>query len=163
MTPILRLEEGGGGPAPLRGLFVQWVQIGDGSVSPGPGVGPTVAIGEELGLLVNAKAAGKGKVSCVVVQPDGSEVEAQVLENEDGTFDIFYATPAPGNYAIYVRFGGENIPRSPFKVMVRGPSLTYINAKIISFHINDSVRLMMSSFRSSLLFWFLLPISTGNV
>uniref|UniRef100_A0A8D0AQB8 Filamin B n=1 Tax=Sander lucioperca TaxID=283035 RepID=A0A8D0AQB8_SANLU len=73
----------------------------------------------ELGLVVNAKAAGKGKVSCVVVQPDGSEVEAEVLENEDGTFDIFYTAPAPGNYVIYVRFGGENIPRSPFKVMVR--------------------------------------------
>uniref|UniRef100_A0A672YRV6 Filamin B n=1 Tax=Sphaeramia orbicularis TaxID=375764 RepID=A0A672YRV6_9TELE len=83
----------------------------------GPGVGPTVAIGEELGLVVNAKAAGKGKVSCVVVQPDGSEVEAEVLENEDGTFDIFYTAPAPGNYVIYVRFGGENIPHSPFKVM----------------------------------------------
>uniref|UniRef100_A0A667XTF4 Filamin B n=1 Tax=Myripristis murdjan TaxID=586833 RepID=A0A667XTF4_9TELE len=85
----------------------------------GPGVGPTVAIGEELGLVVNAKAAGKGKVCCVVVQPDGSEVEAEVLENEDGTFDIFYTAPAPGNYFIYVRFGGENVPRSPFKVMVR--------------------------------------------
>lgn len=85
----------------------------------GPGVGPTVAIGEELGLVVNAKGAGKGKVSCVVVQPDGSEVEAEVLENEDGTFDIFYTALAPGNYVIYVRFGGENIPRSPFKVMVR--------------------------------------------
>lgn len=82
-------------------------------------MGPTVAIGEELGLVVNAKGAGKGKVSCVVVQPDGSEVEAEVLENEDGTFDIFYTAPAPGNYVIYVRFGGENIPRSPFKVMVR--------------------------------------------
>lgn len=68
---------------------------------------------------MNAKGAGKGKVSCVVVQPDGSEVEAEVLENEDGTFDIFYTAPAPGNYVIYVRFGGENIPRSPFKVMVR--------------------------------------------
>lgn len=85
---------------------------------PGPGVGPTVAIGQELGLVVNAKGAGKGKVSCVVVQPDGSEVEAEVLENEDGTFDIFYTAPAPGNYVIYVRFGGENIPRSPFRVMV---------------------------------------------
>lgn len=80
-------------------------------------MGPTVAIGEELGLVVNAKGAGKGKVSCVVVQPDGSEVEAEVMENEDGTFDIFYTAPAPGNYVIYVRFGGENIPRSPFKVM----------------------------------------------
>lgn len=84
----------------------------------GPGVGPTVAIGEELGLQVNAKGAGKGKVSCVVVQPDGSEVEAEVVENEDGTFDIFYTAPAPGSYVIYVRFGGENIPRSPFKVTV---------------------------------------------
>lgn len=77
-----------------------------------------MAIGEELGLQVNAKGAGKGKVSCVVVQPDGSEVEAEVVENQDGTFDIFYTAPAPGNYVIYVRFGGENIPRSPFKVMV---------------------------------------------
>lgn len=84
----------------------------------GPGRGPTVATGEELGMVVNTKDAGKGKVSCVVVQPDGSEVEAQVLENEDGTFDIFYTAPAPGNYVIYVRFGGENIPHSPFNVTV---------------------------------------------
>ncbi|KAJ0050245.1 hypothetical protein NL108_014312 [Boleophthalmus pectinirostris] len=83
----------------------------------GSGVGPTVAIGEELGLSVNASGAGKGKVSCVVVQPDGTEVEAEVIENQDGTFDIFYTAPAPGNYVIYVRFGGENIPHSPFKVM----------------------------------------------
>lgn len=81
-------------------------------------MGPTVAIGEELGLKVNTKGAGKGKVSCVVVQPDGSEVEAEVVENDDGTFDIFYTAPEPGSYVIYVRFGGENIPRSPFKVTV---------------------------------------------
>lgn len=85
-------------------------------------MGPTVAIGAELGLVVNAKGAGKGKVSCVVVQPDGSEVEAEVVENEDGTFDIFYTAQEPGNYVIYVRFGGENIPRSPFNVMVRAHS-----------------------------------------
>lgn len=77
-----------------------------------------MAIGEELGMVVSTKGAGRGKVSCVVVQPDGSEVEAQVLENEDGTFDIFYTAPAPGNYVIYVRFGGEDVPHSPFKVTV---------------------------------------------
>lgn len=71
-------------------------------------------------MVVTTKGAGKGKVSCVVVQPDGSEVEAEVLENEDGTFDIFYTAPAPGNYVIYVRFGGENIPHSPFNVVVSG-------------------------------------------
>ncbi|KAM6979784.1 LOW QUALITY PROTEIN: filamin B a [Aplochiton taeniatus] len=82
----------------------------------GPGIGPTVAIGEELGFVVNAKAAGKGKVCCVVVTPDGSEVTAEVIENEDGTFDMFYTAATPGSYVIYVRFGGENVPKSPFKV-----------------------------------------------
>ncbi|MEQ2194387.1 hypothetical protein XENOCAPTIV_028615 [Xenoophorus captivus] len=112
----------GGDDIPASPYRVRATASGDASkcTVTGPGVGPTVAIGEELGLVVNAKGAGKGKVSCVVVQPDGSEVEAEVLENEDGTFDIFYTALAPGNYAIYVRFGGENIPRSPFKVMVRG-------------------------------------------
>ncbi|KAM6947498.1 filamin B a [Lycodopsis pacificus] len=109
----------GGDDIPASPYRVRATATGDASkcTVTGPGVGPTVTIGEELGLVVNAKAAGKGKVSCVVVQPDGSEVEAEVLENEDGTFDIFYTAPAPGNYVIYVRFGGENIPRSPFKVM----------------------------------------------
>ncbi|XP_030274937.1 filamin-B-like isoform X1 [Sparus aurata] len=109
----------GGDDIPASPYRVRASASGDASkcTVTGPGVGPTVAIGEELSLVVNAKGAGKGKVSCVVVQPDGSEVEAEVLENEDGTFDIFYTALAPGNYVIYVRFGGENIPRSPFKVM----------------------------------------------
>ncbi|XP_060926160.1 filamin-B isoform X1 [Limanda limanda] len=109
----------GGDDIPASPYRVRATATGDASkcTVTGPGVGPTVAIGEELGLVVNATGAGKGKVSCVVVQPDGSEVEAEVLENEDGTFDIFYTAPAPGNYVIYVRFGGENVPRSPFKVM----------------------------------------------
>ncbi|XP_065811298.1 filamin-B isoform X2 [Labrus bergylta] len=110
----------GGDDIPASPYRVRATASGDASkcTVTGPGVGPTVAIGEEVGLVVNTKGAGKGKVSCVVVQPDGSEVEAEVLENEDGTFDIFYTALAPGNYVIYVRFGGENIPRSPFKVMV---------------------------------------------
>ncbi|KAM9365728.1 LOW QUALITY PROTEIN: filamin-B-like [Pholidichthys leucotaenia] len=109
----------GGDDVPASPYRVRATATGDASkcTVTGPGVGSTVAMGEELGLVVNAKAAGKGKVSCVVVQPDGSEVEAEVLENEDGTFDIFYTAPVPGNYVIYVRFGGENIPRSPFRVM----------------------------------------------
>ncbi|XP_049441714.1 filamin-B isoform X1 [Epinephelus fuscoguttatus] len=109
----------GGDDIPASPYKVRATATGDASkcTVTGPGVGPTVATGAALGLVVNAKGAGKGKVSCVVVQPDGSEVEAEVMENEDGTFDIFYTAPAPGNYVIYVRFGGENIPRSPFKVM----------------------------------------------
>ncbi|XP_041835805.1 filamin-B isoform X2 [Melanotaenia boesemani] len=122
----------GGDDIPASPYRVRATATGDASkcIVTGPGVGPTVAIGEELGLVVNAKGAGKGKVSCMVVQPDGSEVEAEVLENEDGTFDIFYTAPAPGNYVIYVRFGGENVPHSPFKVMVTSDGYKSVNSSV---------------------------------
>ncbi|NWI29738.1 FLNA protein, partial [Sula dactylatra] len=83
------------------------------------GIGPTIQIGEETVITVDAKAAGKGKVTCTVCTPDGSEVDVDVVENADGTFDIFYTAPQPGKYVICVRFGGEHIPNSPFQVMVR--------------------------------------------
>lgn len=86
--------------------------------SAGAGIGPTIQIGEETVITVDAKAAGKGKVTCTVCTPDGSEVDVDVVENADGTFDIFYTAPQPGKYVICVRFGGEHIPNSPFQVMV---------------------------------------------
>ncbi|XP_066436816.1 filamin-A isoform X1 [Eleutherodactylus coqui] len=82
----------------------------------GAGIGPTIQIGEETVITVDAKAAGKGKVTCTVCTPDGTEVDVDVVENEDGTFDIFYTAPQPGKYVICVRFGGEHIPNSPFQV-----------------------------------------------
>lgn len=84
----------------------------------GPGIAPTVRTGEEVGFVVDAKSAGKGKVTCTVLTPDGTEAEADVVENEDGTYDIFYTAAKPGTYVIYVRFGGVDIPNSPFTVMV---------------------------------------------
>lgn len=74
--------------------------------------------GEEVGFVVDAKTAGKGKVTCTILTPDGTEAEADVIENEDGTYDIFYTAAKPGTYVIYVRFGGVDIPNSPFTVMV---------------------------------------------
>ena len=50
--------------------------------------------------------------------PEGAELDVDVVENEDGTFDIFYTAPQPGEYIICVRFGGEHIPNSPFQVTV---------------------------------------------
>lgn len=86
---------------------------------PGPGIAATVKTGEEVGFVVDAKSAGKGKVTCTVLTPEGAEAEAEVIENEDGTYDIYYTAAKPGTYIIYVRFGGVDIPNSPFTVMVR--------------------------------------------
>uniref|UniRef100_A0A8C8SLZ0 Filamin C n=1 Tax=Pelusios castaneus TaxID=367368 RepID=A0A8C8SLZ0_9SAUR len=88
----------------------------------GPGLsaclGPTIQIGEETVITVDAKAAGKGKVTCTVSTPDGAELDVDVVENHDGTFDIYYTAPEPGKYVITIRFGGELIPNSPFHVLV---------------------------------------------
>uniref|UniRef100_A0A4W6F8G5 Filamin C n=1 Tax=Lates calcarifer TaxID=8187 RepID=A0A4W6F8G5_LATCA len=88
------------------------------SVLSGSGIGPTIQIGEETVITVDAKAAGKGKVTCKVSTPDGAELDVDVVENADGTFDIYYTAPEPGKYVITIRFGGEHIPNSPFHVVV---------------------------------------------
>lgn len=80
-------------------------------------LGPSIQIGEETVITVDAKAAGKGKVTCKVSTPDGAELDVDVVENQDGTFDIYYTAPEPGKYIITIRFGGEHIPNSPFHVV----------------------------------------------
>ncbi|XP_031800606.1 filamin-A isoform X2 [Sarcophilus harrisii] len=109
----------GGDEIPLSPYRVRALPMGDASkcTVTGTGIGPTIQIGEETVITVDAKAAGKGKVTCTVCTPDGTEVDVDVVENEDGTFDIFYTAPQPGKYIICVRFGGEHIPNSPFQVM----------------------------------------------
>lgn len=99
----------------------------------GAGVGPTIQIGEQTVITVDAKAAGKGKVTCTVCTPDGAEVDVDVVENEDGTFDIFYTAPQPGKYVICVRFGGEHIPNSPFQVMVGKTNIYLLTWLVLTF------------------------------
>ncbi|KAG7221104.1 hypothetical protein INR49_017545 [Caranx melampygus] len=72
---------------------------------------------EDTVITVDAKAAGKGKVTCKVLTPQGMELDMDVVENHDGTFDIYYTAPEPGKYVITIRFGGQNIPKSPFHVV----------------------------------------------
>uniref|UniRef100_A0A672SJL9 Filamin C n=1 Tax=Sinocyclocheilus grahami TaxID=75366 RepID=A0A672SJL9_SINGR len=80
-------------------------------------LGPNIKIAEETFITVNAKAAGKGKVTCTVLTTNGMELDMDVAENPDGTFDIYYTAPEPGKYVITIRFGGQHIPKSPFQVM----------------------------------------------
>ncbi|XP_034027950.1 filamin-A isoform X4 [Thalassophryne amazonica] len=108
----------GGDEIPYSPYRIRALPTGDASkcTVTGAGIGPTIQIGEQTVITVDAKAAGKGKVTCSVCTPEGVELDVDVVENEDGTFDIFYTAPQPGEYVICVRFGGEHIPNSPFQV-----------------------------------------------
>ncbi|KFO62255.1 Filamin-A, partial [Corvus brachyrhynchos] len=110
----------GGDEIPASPFRVLAVPAGDASkcLVTGACLGPTIQIGEETVITVDAKAAGQGKVTCKVSTPDGAELDVDVVENHDGTFDIFYTAPEPGKYVITIRFGGEHVPNSPFHVMV---------------------------------------------
>ncbi|XP_014117405.1 PREDICTED: filamin-C isoform X2 [Pseudopodoces humilis] len=109
----------GGDEIPASPFRVLAVPSGDASkcLVTGACLGPTIQIGEETVITVDAKAAGQGKVTCKVSTPDGAELDVDVVENHDGTFDIFYTAPEPGKYVITIRFGGEHVPNSPFHVM----------------------------------------------
>ncbi|KAJ3597175.1 hypothetical protein NHX12_003575 [Muraenolepis orangiensis] len=79
---------------------------------------------EDTVITVDAKAAGKGKVTCKVLTPQGAELDMNVVENHDGTFHIYYTAPEPGKYVITIRFGGQNIPKSPFHVVASSEPVT---------------------------------------
>ncbi|MGH0157328.1 UNVERIFIED_CONTAM: hypothetical protein FKN15_069828 [Acipenser sinensis] len=110
----------GGDEIPYSPYRIHALPTGDASkcLVTGTGLGPTIQIGEETVITVDAKAAGKGKVTCKVSTPDGAELDVDVVENSDGTFDIYYTAPEPGKYVITIRFGGEHIPNSPFHVVL---------------------------------------------
>uniref|UniRef100_A0A8C2CFI5 Filamin C, gamma a (actin binding protein 280) n=1 Tax=Cyprinus carpio TaxID=7962 RepID=A0A8C2CFI5_CYPCA len=69
-------------------------------------------------LVLSKFPAGKGKVTCTVLTPNGMELYMDVTENPDGSFDIYYTAPEPGKYVITIRFGGKHIPKSPFQFYV---------------------------------------------
>ncbi|XP_062856326.1 filamin-C-like isoform X2 [Trichomycterus rosablanca] len=102
------------------------VSIGGHGVST---LGPNIQMHEETVLSVDAKAAGKGKVTCKVRTPNGGELDVDVMENRDGTFDIYYTAPEAGKYVITIRFGGQNIPNSPFTVQATKEPVVPVDTK----------------------------------
>uniref|UniRef100_A0A3Q3J7Y0 Calponin-homology (CH) domain-containing protein n=1 Tax=Monopterus albus TaxID=43700 RepID=A0A3Q3J7Y0_MONAL len=119
----------GGDEIPYSPYRIHALPTGDASkcLVTGSGIGPTIQIGEETVITVDAKAAGKGKVTCKVSTPDGAELDVDVVENTDGTFDIYYTAPEPGKYIITIRFGGEHIPDSPFHVVATDEPISPVN------------------------------------
>uniref|UniRef100_A0A3P8RUE7 Filamin C n=1 Tax=Amphiprion percula TaxID=161767 RepID=A0A3P8RUE7_AMPPE len=109
----------GGDEIPYSPYRIQSLPTGDASKCRVTGKKTTVhCTSEDTVITVDAKAAGKGKVTCKVLTPQGMELDMDVVENHDGTFDIYYTAPEPGKYVITIRFGGQNIPKSPFHVVV---------------------------------------------
>ena len=84
----------------------------------GSGLSPVIQIGEAYTITVDTRAAGQGNVTCHIRSANGNDLDIDIEDNNDGTFNIFYTPHNPGNYTIKIKFGGQEVPNGDVVVMV---------------------------------------------
>lgn len=85
----------------------------------GPGLEPLIQVGEDYTITVDTRDAGPGNVTCHIKSANGTDLDIDIEDNNDGTFNIFYTPHNPGNYTIKIKFGGQDIPNGDLVVTVR--------------------------------------------
>ena len=100
---------------------------------------------------MDTKEAGQGNVTCHIRSANGNDLDIDIEDNNDGTFNIFYTPHNPGNYTIKIKFGGQDVPNGDAVVMVNqkilfssrvDPSNQALNNCLIS---KSEIRLSFSS------------------
>jgi filamin len=76
---------------------------------------------------VDTHEAGPGAVTCRIRSTLGNDLDIDIVDNEDGTFNLFYTPHNPGNYVIKIKFGGQDIPGGDFVVTVSVCSIDSIS------------------------------------
>ena len=88
----------------------------------GPGVeGKDVEINKETWFDVHTKGAGRGDLSVHIKSPHGT-VDTQKVPVERGIDHFTYKPTQSGEHVITVKYGGEQIPGSRFRVQVEPPT-----------------------------------------
>ncbi|GAA48860.1 filamin-C [Clonorchis sinensis] len=91
----------------------------------GPGIQPTGSnsVGRRSYFTVDTKRAGMGTVDCYIVDPQGRRdlITPRITQPEgEGVFLVEYTPKDVGRHQIFVSFGGQKLPNSPYVVTV-GP------------------------------------------
>ena len=87
-------------------------------IIPGNGISPNLQVGEEYTIKVDTHEAGPGTVTCRIRSTLGNDLDIDIVDNENGTFDLHYTPHNPGNYVIKIKFGGQDIPGGDLVVTV---------------------------------------------
>ncbi|XP_065679926.1 filamin-B isoform X2 [Hydra vulgaris] len=67
-------------------------------------------------FTVNALDAGSGALALSIDGP--AKVKMNCVEQDDGTYKVIYNPTVCGTYEISIRFAGQHIPNSPYKVRI---------------------------------------------
>ena len=68
---------------------------------------------------IETKGAGEGGLGLTIEGPSEAQIECK--DNGDGSCDVTYLPPDPGDYVINILFADEHIPGSPFKARISYP------------------------------------------
>lgn len=97
----------------------------------GSGINPNVQVGEEYTITVDTHEAGPGAVTCRIRSTAGNDLDIDIVDNEDGTFNLFYTPHNPGYYVIKIKFGGQDIPGGEFVVTVSSHPVALMFARCV--------------------------------
>ncbi|XP_071491356.1 filamin-A-like isoform X2 [Diadema antillarum] len=87
----------------------------------GPGLKPDgIEIKKRTEFTVDVKQAGKAELIIDIKDQWGNKVEAEVKDNKNGTYTVYYTPEHPLKHTVAITWGGVSIPDSPFKVSVGG-------------------------------------------
>ncbi|XP_063981261.1 filamin-A isoform X2 [Diachasmimorpha longicaudata] len=89
----------------------------------GPGIEPKGPIvGAPANFTVETFSAGKGDVQVTVDDPKGQKLPVDIRFNNDRnlTYSVSYTPKAEGPHKVKVLYGGREIPKSPYPVLVEG-------------------------------------------
>ena len=89
----------------------------------GSGVtGAGARVGEPALVVVDTTESGPAPVEAELTTPSGEKCSVVLSPGEEeGIFSGEYTPDVPGNYALQVKFAGEEIPNSPFEVPICNP------------------------------------------
>ncbi|XP_036366037.1 filamin-A isoform X2 [Octopus sinensis] len=87
----------------------------------GRGIQPKgIRVKDNADFKVYTKGAGDGDMKVTITGPGNANEPVSIKKLDPTTYECVYTPKQPGTYTINVTFGGQHIPKSPFKVEV-GP------------------------------------------
>jgi len=67
-------------------------------------------------FTIDASEAGEGVLTVCISDPEGKPKKSTVSDNGDGTYTVTFIPDMVGKYAVSIKYGGDEIPKSPFKI-----------------------------------------------
>ena len=67
-------------------------------------------------FTIDASEAGEGVLTVCITDPQGNSKKSTVGDNGDGTYTVTFIPDMAGKYAVSIKYGGDEIPKSPFKI-----------------------------------------------